>query len=61
MKAMLKLHANERLRALGWRMLLQVHDELIFEGPKASEPVGGAVAAAAAHPHALLPLFTRRQ
>ena len=33
MKAMLLLHANEELRSLGWQMLLQIHDELILEGP----------------------------
>jgi len=30
--AMLKLHRSELLRRLGWRQLLQIHDELIFEG-----------------------------
>lgn len=33
MKAMLLLHNNEEFRSLGWRLLLQVHDELICEGP----------------------------
>ena len=33
MMAMLKVHRNERLRKIGWRMLLQIHDELILEGP----------------------------
>ena len=33
MLAMLRLWRNERLKALGWRMLLQVHDEIILEGP----------------------------
>jgi len=36
MMAMLRLHANERLRALGWRLILQIHDELIIEGPEES-------------------------
>ena len=36
MMAMLKLRRNERLRELGWRMLLQIHDEIIFEGPEES-------------------------
>jgi len=31
--AMLKLARSERLRQLGFRMLLQVHDEVMFEGP----------------------------
>ena len=30
--AMLKLHRSDRLKSLGWRQLLQIHDELIFEG-----------------------------
>jgi len=33
MMAMLKIARNERLRELGWKMLLQVHDEVIIEGP----------------------------
>jgi DNA polymerase-1 len=34
MKAMLNLYRNKRLNELGWRQVLQVHDELILEGPK---------------------------
>ncbi len=36
MAAMLKLHSNERFRELGWRIILQVHDEIIAEGPEES-------------------------
>ena len=36
MAAMLKLARNARLAALGWRMLLQVHDEVVLEGPAES-------------------------
>lgn len=36
MMAMLKIHRNYRLKELGWRMILQVHDEVICEGPKES-------------------------
>ena len=36
MVAMLRLHHNKTLRDLGWKMLLQIHDELIFEGPEAT-------------------------
>jgi len=32
--AMLKLRANKRLQEMNWRQLLQIHDELIFEGPE---------------------------
>ena len=33
MKAMLALCAHERFAQLGWRIVLQVHDEIICEGP----------------------------
>ncbi|CAI0437155.1 unnamed protein product [Linum tenue] len=33
MCAMLEITRNERLKELGWRLLLQVHDEVILEGP----------------------------
>ena len=36
MKAMLNLSANKRFRELGWGMVLQVHDEIIAEGPEES-------------------------
>lgn len=36
MKAMLRIHGNDRLRKLGWRMILQVHDEIVLEGPAES-------------------------
>jgi DNA polymerase-1 len=34
MMAMLKIHSDKRLRELNWRMVLQIHDEVILEGPK---------------------------
>jgi DNA polymerase-1 len=34
MKAMLKIKETDRIRQLGWNMVLQIHDELIIEGPK---------------------------
>jgi DNA polymerase-1 len=34
--AMIKIHSNERLREMGWKLLLQIHDELILEGPEES-------------------------
>lgn len=34
MLAMLKLEKHSRLREIGWFMILQVHDELICEGPE---------------------------
>lgn len=33
MMAMIKLWRSEELKALGWKLLLQVHDEVILEGP----------------------------
>jgi len=35
-RAMIKLHDNPRLKELGWKQILQIHDEIILEGPKAS-------------------------
>lgn len=32
--AMVKLHRNEKLKDLGYKILLQVHDEVILEGPE---------------------------
>lgn len=34
--AMIKIWKNQRLKDLGWKMVLQVHDEIILEGPKES-------------------------
>lgn len=39
MGAMLKLHRDRVLRALGWHIVLQVHDEIILEGPRESAHV----------------------
>ena len=36
MMAMLKLHRDERLKELGWEVILQIHDEVICEGPEES-------------------------
>eukprot|EP00512_Aurantiochytrium_limacinum_P014208 CAMPEP_0171572902 /NCGR_PEP_ID=MMETSP0961-20121227/4432_1 /TAXON_ID=87120 /ORGANISM="Aurantiochytrium limacinum, Strain ATCCMYA-1381" /LENGTH=944 /DNA_ID=CAMNT_0012127903 /DNA_START=1 /DNA_END=2831 /DNA_ORIENTATION=- len=36
MSAMIKLHMHERFREIGWQMVLQVHDEIIAEGPEES-------------------------
>ncbi|KAJ8443204.1 hypothetical protein Cgig2_017197 [Carnegiea gigantea] len=36
MCAMLEIQRNERLKELGWKLLLQVHDEVILEGPSES-------------------------
>ena len=35
-RAMILLHRHERLNQLGWHQLLQIHDELILEGPEES-------------------------
>jgi DNA polymerase-1 len=34
--AMLKLHRSQKLMDLGWKLILQIHDEVILEGPKES-------------------------
>ena len=34
MMAMIKIHSNPRLRALGYRLIMQIHDEVILEGPE---------------------------
>jgi DNA polymerase-1 len=34
MMAMIKLWKSEVLRGLGWKLLLQIHDEVILEGPE---------------------------
>jgi DNA polymerase I len=39
MKAMLQLHKDEALQATGWKLILQIHDELILEGPKATRDI----------------------
>jgi len=36
MMAMLKIARDERLKKIGWNMLLQIHDEVILEGPSES-------------------------
>ena len=36
MLAMIKLNDSAVLRELGWKLLLQIHDEVILEGPKES-------------------------
>jgi len=43
MCAMLEIERNSRLKELGWRLLLQVHDELILEGPSESAEVAKAI------------------
>ena len=34
MAAMVKIHKDEVLKALGFKLELQIHDEVILEGPK---------------------------
>eukprot|EP01091_Cochliopodium_minus_P012877 TRINITY_DN4009_c0_g1_i1.p1 TRINITY_DN4009_c0_g1~~TRINITY_DN4009_c0_g1_i1.p1 ORF type:complete len:1086 (-),score=342.32 TRINITY_DN4009_c0_g1_i1:57-3314(-) len=34
MSAMLKIRNNQQIKELGWRQILQIHDEIILEGPK---------------------------
>lgn len=37
MMAMIKLWKSETLKKLGWKLLLQIHDEVILEGPKTTK------------------------
>ncbi|KFK39361.1 hypothetical protein AALP_AA3G234700 [Arabis alpina] len=39
MCAMLEITTNQRLKELGWKLLLQVHDEVILEGPSESAEI----------------------
>jgi len=34
MMAMIKINNSEKLKRLGWILLLQIHDEVILEGPE---------------------------
>ncbi|KAK3141378.1 hypothetical protein QOZ80_4BG0333170 [Eleusine coracana subsp. coracana] len=43
MCAMLEIDRNIRLKELGWTLLLQVHDEVILEGPAESADVAKAI------------------
>ncbi|PNT66686.1 hypothetical protein BRADI_3g15620v3 [Brachypodium distachyon] len=43
MCAMLEIERNVRLKELGWRLLLQVHDEVILEGPTESAETARAI------------------
>ncbi|KAJ6950443.1 hypothetical protein NC651_004188 [Populus alba x Populus x berolinensis] len=43
MCAMLEISKNTRLQELGWKLLLQVHDEVILEGPTESAEVAKAI------------------
>ncbi|WOL06423.1 DNA polymerase I A, chloroplastic-like isoform X1 [Canna indica] len=43
MCAMLEIDRNVRLKELGWKLLLQVHDEVILEGPTESAEVAKAI------------------
>ncbi|CAM0901895.1 unnamed protein product [Alopecurus aequalis] len=43
MCAMLEIERNTRLKELGWTLLLQVHDEVILEGPSESAEVAKAI------------------
>ncbi|ESQ30390.1 hypothetical protein EUTSA_v10011195mg [Eutrema salsugineum] len=39
MCAMLEISTNQKLKELGWKLLLQIHDEVILEGPMESAEV----------------------
>ncbi|KAH7427135.1 hypothetical protein KP509_10G031600 [Ceratopteris richardii] len=51
MLAMLELWRNKELKELGWKLLLQVHDEMILEGPSDNAPYAkDLVVKAMSHP-----------
>lgn len=37
MMAMIRINKSQILKALGWKLILQIHDEVILEGPKESK------------------------
>ena len=43
MMAMLKLWESEKLKSLGWKLILQIHDEVIMEGPVESKDEVGYI------------------
>ncbi|RAL43428.1 hypothetical protein DM860_012569 [Cuscuta australis] len=43
MCAMLEISKNQRLKELGWKLLLQIHDEVILEGPSESAEEAKAI------------------
>ncbi|KAJ1389585.1 Ribonuclease H-like superfamily [Sesbania bispinosa] len=43
MCAMLQISNNKQLKELGWKLLLQVHDEVILEGPTESAEVAKSI------------------
>ena len=46
MMAMLKLHRDERLAEMGWKVILQIHDEVILEGPEETHAEAMAIVVA---------------
>ena len=38
MAAMVKIHKDEELRDLGFKLQLQIHDEVVLEGPEDKAP-----------------------
>ncbi|KAL5216394.1 hypothetical protein ABZP36_007795 [Zizania latifolia] len=49
MCATLEIDQNTRLKELGWRLLLQVHDEVILEGPTESADLAKAIVVECMH------------
>ncbi|MCI29874.1 DNA polymerase, partial [Trifolium medium] len=43
MCAMIQISNNKQLKELGWKLLLQVHDEVILEGPTESAEVAKSI------------------
>ena len=50
MMAMLRIEFSEVLKRLGWKLLLQIHDEVIVEGPDESKEEALAEVRPSPHP-----------
>jgi len=51
MCAMIRLYRHERLNQMGWRIISQIHDELILEGPEESSEEAFAIVVSEMNKH----------
>jgi DNA polymerase-1 len=49
MMAMIKIQRSQKLKDLNWKLLLQIHDEVILEGPVESKDEVGFISGANVH------------